>query len=245
MNLIRDLNSICERCRSASEIRPRQIIQVKGNNLLLDVLKDNYTLLKFLSQRYGALQEIDESVRNWIAYLDKKYAERQQILGLPVYIDFKDAKELSQDTDKWMTLIINEYAKQRTVIIQEWTMERYLSNNILSSLDELTREDLNDAFSCIVHLLPTPAAMISLRAAENIVRRYYTKITGESAVDKTWGNILDCLKESQQVKSSLLGYLDYLRDKRNEAAHPDKRFGQEESERIFLHIKGLLDELED
>jgi hypothetical protein len=41
----------------------------------------------------------------------------------------------------------------------------------------------------------------------------------------------------------ILGYLRYLKEKRNEAEHPGKRFTQEESEKIFIHIKELLEEL--
>jgi ribosomal protein S17E len=85
--------------------------------------------------------------------------------------------------------------------------------------------------------------MISLRVAENLVRRYYTKITGGIAMDKSWREILNELEQSKKVKPSILGYLKYLKDKRNEAEHPDKRFTQEESERIFPYIKGLLEEL--
>jgi len=85
--------------------------------------------------------------------------------------------------------------------------------------------------------------MISLRVAENLVRKYYTKITGSIAMGKSWGEILNELEQSKKVKPSILGYLRYLKEKRNEAEHPDKRFAQEESERIFLYVKGLLEEL--
>jgi len=45
------------------------------------------------------------------------------------------------------------------------------------------------------------------------------------------------------LKASHIGYLTYLKDKRNEGQHPDKRFQQEESERILLHVKELVLEL--
>ena len=38
-------------------------------------------------------------------------------------------------------------------------------------------------------------------------------------------------------------YLDYLRDKRNEAAHPGKIFTQSEGEHILLRLIGLLEEI--
>jgi ribosomal protein S17E len=85
--------------------------------------------------------------------------------------------------------------------------------------------------------------MISLRAAESIVRKYYKKITGNDPINKNWGDILKELEESKKVKSSILGYLKYLKEKRNEAQHPDKRFTQEESEQLLIKIKDLLEEL--
>jgi hypothetical protein len=51
------------------------------------------------------------------------------------------------------------------------------------------------------------------------------------------------LEQNKKVKPSIIGYLRYLKEKRDEAQHPDKRFDQEDSERIFLHIKELLKEL--
>jgi ribosomal protein S17E len=137
----------------------------------------------------------------------------------------------------------NEYEKRGTVLIKEESVEEILPENLLTNLDEITRGDLYDALKCILHLLPTPAVMISMRVAENLVRRYYTKITGNTAMGNSWREILNELEQSKKVKPSILGYLRYLKDKRNEAEHPGKRFAQEESERIFIHIKELLEEL--
>lgn len=107
----------------------------------------------------------------------------------------------------------------------------------------MTKQDLHDAVLCVLHLLPTPAAMISFRAAENIVRKYYEAATGRSALGKTWAQLLEEMQQQQIMKPPALGYVRFLKDKRNEAEHPDKRFTQEESERILLHIKSLLEEL--
>jgi ribosomal protein S17E len=223
---------------------PTQSIQVKGENYLLDVLKRWYPFLEYLAKnRYPDLRKVVDSMRGWIEYLDKKYAEKLVSSGPPFYMDIKDAEELLLDSRKWINAIINEYAKRGPILIREETIEQVLPESLFSSLEETTREDLNDALTCIFHLLPTPAAMISLRVAENLVRRYYTKITGSTATGKSWGEILNELDQSKKVKPSILGYLKYLKEKRNEAEHPDKRFTQEESERIFLHIKGLLEEL--
>jgi ribosomal protein S17E len=215
---------------------------VKGD--LLDALKRWHPFLEHLAKNYYPdLSKVADSMRGWIEYLDKKYAEKLVFFGPPFYMDIKDAEKLSKDSQERINAIINEYAKRGPILIREETIEQILPENLLSGLDEITKKDLNDALTCILHLLPTPAVMISLKAAENLVRRYYAKITGSIAMGKSWGEILNELEQSKKVKPSILGYLRYLKEKRNEAEHPDKRFTQEESERIFLHIKGLLEEL--
>ncbi len=79
--------------------------------------------------------------------------------------------------------------------------------------------------------------------AEHEVRYLYKRLIGKDASSKSWGDLLEELEKTGKLDRPLLGYLDYLRDKRNEAEHPDKRFAQEESERILLQIKGLLAEV--
>lgn len=246
MWLMVDFTWICERCGSASTTPIQQIqqIQVKGENSILDILKRWHPFLKTLSERYYPdLSKVVNSIRGWIDYLDKKYDEKPRLLGPPFYIDTKDAEKLSQDSREWIDAIINEYAKQGPILIREEAISQIFPESLLSGLDETTREDLKDALTCIFHLLPTPAAMVSLRIAENLVRRYYAKISGSIATKKSWENILNELEQSNKVKPPILGYLRYLKEKRNEAEHPDKRFTQEESERILLHIKELLEEL--
>jgi ribosomal protein S17E len=244
MRLIMDLTYVYERCRSAFIISPIQSIQVKGTNNILDILKRWRPFLEYLAKEYSELNIVVNSMREWIEYLDKKYVENEELFfPRPFYIEKEDAEALLQNVKEWINAIINEYEKRGTVLIKEEKIEQILPESLIADLDETTKEDLYDALKCILHLLPTPAAMISMRVAESLVRRYYTKITGNAGINKSWGEILNELEQSKKVKPSILGYLKYLKYKRNEAEHPAKRFTQEESERIFIHIKELLEEL--
>ena len=177
MNLIQDLSYLYERCRSASTIQPTQYCQVKGENRLLEALERQLPLLDMLSKTYTSLEGIYTSANEWAIYLGKKYPERQEFLRQSINVDLEDAKKLSKKANEWMIAITNEYAKQKTVFIREETIGELLPACLLLHLDEFTKQDLKDAVSCILQLIPTPAAMICFRAAENIIRIYYTKIT--------------------------------------------------------------------
>ena len=244
MSLIWDLSYVFERSRSIAQLTPSQPIQVKGENLIFEVLRRIYPVIEQLSSVYPNIAATRDSVRDWIAYLDKKYAERGVLFGPPTHLGYSDAGRLAKDAQDWHSEILRAYAQQGTVLINEETVEAILPRELVAKLDSIGRDDLDDGVNCILHLLPTPAAMVLLRVAENIVRRYYAKISGTPSDNARWGEILKELEQTQQTKKSLLGYLQYLKEKRNEAEHPGKRFSQEEAERILIHVKGLLEEVQ-
>jgi hypothetical protein len=243
INLAWNLAYVVERCRSMSEFTPYQFVPVKGHNFILSVLQQQYPIIDELSNFFPNLIAPRDSVRDWIAYLDKKYPEQQRMFGPSANLDTNDAKRLAGDVHSWFTEIMNAYSKQGTVLVKEETIDTIFPEQLLVKLDEMSRADLNDGITCILHLLPTPAAMILLRVAENIVRKYYAKTTGNTSDKVLWGEMLKELEQGQQIKKPLLGYLQYLKDKRNEAEHPDKRFNQEEAERLLIQVKEFLEEV--
>jgi len=165
------------------------------------------------------------------------------IFGPPYNLDLTDGRNLAQDSQRWITIILSVYQEGGTVSLTEEAISKLLSADFAGKLDPLIRDDLNDGVTCILHLIPTPGAMVLLRVAENAARKYSKKLTGKSATKKAWGEILDELEKVPETKKAVLGYLHYLKGKRNEAQHPEKRFTQEEAEKVFIQVKDLLDEL--
>ena len=136
-----------------------------------------------------------------------------------------------------------DYDEPGTVLIKEEVLEEIFPDSLTSKLDPVAKADLDDGLGAIFVLLPTPAALILLRVAENLVRMYYTKTTGKDSQETSLSEIIGELRNSAKAGSAFVGYLDYTREMRNEAQRPDKRFTQEESERILLNVKGLLEEM--
>ena len=62
------------------------------------------------------------------------------------------------------------------------------------------------------------------------LRFSHVKLTKNPPENKSLDKILTELEQCNLIKKLLLGYLHHIRDKRNEAVHPDRRFDQEESE---------------
>jgi hypothetical protein len=117
--------------------------------------------------------------------------------------------------------------------------------NISNRISDVARNDLSNGVRCLYHGIHTAAAMVSLRASEDAVRRYYEFKTGQKVGSADWKFILDELLKRQDVRRSLVGHLDYVREKRNEAEHPDRIFDQDEAENTFLTVTNLIKEIYD
>jgi len=244
-----DLRLVVERCRVAKMIP----VRVKGEGVLLSVLLRDIGILDGLSQEMAKLAAVRNQVNRWVEYLDKTYPKKPPLtwnpmlnLGLPqpkVDLELADAVRLEKECQGWLETILLELDNPGTAILSKDSLEAIFPDKLLDELDEATRNDLADGVEAILNLLPTPAAMILFRVGENIVRGLYRDILGSDPSGLGWGEMLQPLEESRKLRKPLLGYLDYLRDKRNEAEHPDKRFTQEESERILLQVTGLITEV--
>lgn len=103
-------------------------------------------------------------------------------------------------------------------------------------------KDILDGVWCIVYGYPTPAAMILFRAAERESRKYYTRMTGNPPPDK-WYDLIEDMRKNKSVPTSIINYMDFIRSKRNEAQHPDKRYSQEEAETVLQQLSSMLIEI--
>jgi len=240
MLMIRNLCYIFERARSVYEIQPPQHQQVKGTNFILDALRACQQVIDFINKQNGLFTEINNEMIQWIDYLDKNYKEPTS--AWKVTLSVKDARVLAEITQNWLDSIFVEYNKSDTVLIQERALFS-MYDDLKKNLNKIGEEDLKDGISAIAHNFPTPAAMVLYRVAENVIREYYKKITKNDPGERTWGAMINDLEKIGNVDKTLLGYLHFLNKHRIDAAHPYRRYSQEESERILLELKALIEEL--
>lgn len=120
----------------------------------------------------------------------------------------------------------------------------FLSQEYLSFLERIEAIDLNEACSCILVGSATAAEHIALRAAESLLRRWYEHKTGEVMKYKTWGKVLDKLvkvypEENKRPKE--IAFLSYLKQRRDEVAHPDRVSSLTEAETTLMNVCCLIE----
>lgn len=115
------------------------------------------------------------------------------------------------------------------------------------SIGGLVRKDLEEAIRCLRFQAPTASVMIGLRAVEGWLRELYRTLTGKE-IHKGWAEVLkeiqSLLDDRSVTTEPVAGFLNYIRDVRNKADHPDKSFSQVEAEQIFVAATTAIRELE-
>jgi len=113
-------------------------------------------------------------------------------------------------------------------------------------LDEKPREDIQDACQTLVLDMPTASIFLSLRTVEYCLRNWYFEKTGEEIERTSWGGVADKIEsefDDQTREPPVLSNLDYLRNKRNGIAHPDRSPSWEEAEDTLFTVRRTITEI--
>lgn len=122
-----------------------------------------------------------------------------------------------------------------------------LLGDVTYSMPSIVRQDLEEAIKCLRFGAPTASVMVGLRAVEGWLRELYFDLMGKKT-KKPWAALLkdiqSLLSEKGVPTEPVTGFLNYVRDVRNTADHPDKTFSQVEAEQVFVAATTAIRELE-
>ncbi len=209
-------------------------------------------------ERYGILQAQKVELRKLAERYEEKY-----INSVSKNIDEEDYDDL-QSVVSEVEAVFKNYLWENDFTNSRTTVGRLNYNKLLSdgpaSLFEdesLTNElesncdfvvsDLKDAIKCAAFGLANPCVFMSLRAAEGMTKYAYEKIFKQPpSEDMDWNDIQkeisDKLGDGAQLKE-LDGHFHFIRQKRNDAAHPPIRFKQLDAEDTLINVSFAIKEL--
>lgn len=211
---------------------------VKGEGRILDNLKWIHTYLKECNLSRPTQNDIEIIIKKF-----ESYTEEQQL-------EIKDSDMIIEKIKLWEDRIRYELDEKKIIeVFTDGTLNfkklleggnSFFAKDVWDNLSNIQKSDLNDSCNCLLTKSWTPAVMISLRAAEDSIRKFYEFKTGTNSKKKGWKNLLDELSTNNDINKSLLGYLNYIREIRNTAEHPDEIFDQMEAERVFHQVVNMI-----
>lgn len=208
-----------------------------------DILRSTYELLT-LCYKEPSFSRKQQSVKASLHEVQKmlEMIESINLVGPLETVRGKNKQLLVENVKNWYSLVLDLIEHNLFSILNEDSIEKLFPDDLISKCGANDFKDILDGASCIEYNLPTPGSMILFRAAESESRKYYTRVTSREPPDR-WAELINDLRKDARVSKSIVNYMDYIRDKRNEIDHPGKRYSQEESEAVLQHLSSMLKEM--
>ena len=211
--------------------------QVRGEIAGLSVLKDNENL-KFIGKLADSL----------FSDLYAKYESQKDAC-----LDSEDIEDLKRTIIRWEGRL-QEISKNWVLSCPDTHIDAtklaegpnaFLGDDEFNMLEPLEKQGLGESVSSLLHANFISAEFMALRTAESLLKRWYEKKTGKKLVKTTWGQVLDRLNDEfpKQERPKELLLLDYLRERRNEIAHPGAISGSVAASTTFLNAISLCKSL--
>ena len=174
---------------------------------------------------------------------------------------------LSQQASTWAQLIAEELAEETRINIPNtWILdfERLMyepgllfEDEVWKIMDRESKKDIWEACRSLPVGCATASVMVSLRAVERYLRKWYEHETDEELERGTWGSVLDDLIEIyvsdedakgrvlQQLSSvpSVLSNIYYLKERRDKVSHPDESPTDYDAVVTLFMVAGTISEV--
>jgi len=204
----------------------------------LGVLKDTEKF-KFIGKEADSL---------WGEFYEKYYSQEN------AHLDVEDAENLKRTITRWETRL-QEISKNWILSYPDTLIDAgklregaqaFLKDDEFEKLYIIDVLTLAEAASSLLLDNFISAEFMALRTAESSLKKWYEEKTGKKLGRTTWGQVLEKLNDvypqkDERPKELLL--LDYLRERRNEIAHPEARSNSVAASTTFLNVISLYKSL--
>jgi hypothetical protein len=193
---------------------------------------------------HKTVYQVVEMCHSWRKHLAYMYPEKTRF-GLNDNLDDANRKGMINDFTDLENKIIEKIKISDFILNLESNQTLDVSKKSLKILDKSAKADLDEGFELIQSGHTTSAYMIFMRVAEFLVQQYYKKITGyyPKNDDAAWGQMLFSLQNDYKSKidKNFANLLYYLKDRRNEAQHPGKRFDEKDCNKLITYLTEYVD----
>lgn len=177
-----------------------------------------------------------------------------------------DLENIGEKAITWMNLLTQELKNQKSIPVSDIGVldieslvdspESLVSPKVWRWLDQKPQNDIAESCRSLAVECPTASVMLSLRAVEHCLRRWYEQ--ENQPLDRGgWGQVLDQLMEEHASEENrndtvlaqlshlppVLSNLYYLKEKRNEVNHPEKSPTIQEAWRTLVVVSSTISDI--
>ncbi|SDK94552.1 hypothetical protein [Natronorubrum texcoconense] len=156
----------------------------------------------------------------------------------------------------WQRILTEELSEEVRITLQHRgaiDSERVMNDpatlfqdELWGALPEKSKSDLTESINALCFGLPTCSVLLSLRTVERHLQEWYRDETGRTIDDRTFGQTLSELDDQfeKDDRPLILSHLEYLKDRRNQVAHPELVPNEREAESTLIMVRETLFEIQ-
>jgi hypothetical protein len=216
--VIDDLKEIISICKKTKPTRLK-------NETIFSLIKKCNGAVKYLSDKYP---------------LEKRFVNKNALQE-------DDRNQLLEGLeDDWDSLGDMLYDNSEIILNLGQKQSLDVDKKSLKILDKSAKADLGEGLSLLHSGHTTASYMILMRVAEFLVQQYFFKKAGRKAIGKeqSWGGMLHTIEQlgyDSKIDKTFGKLLDFLKDRRNEASHPGKRFDEKDCKKLISYVEDLIE----
>ena len=171
----------------------------------------------------------------------------------PTTLNSQHRNELRSAVESWTQILRMELSDQiRIPVSSEGLIDiekslndpsmLFRNDSVWTSLPHQTQLDLAESCQTLAVECPTASVFLSLRSVEERLQEWYSTETDRSIEDRTFGQVLSELDDTydEDSRPPILSHLDYLKDRRNQVAHPEMSPTIQEAESTLVMVRETI-----
>lgn len=232
-----------------------------GSNYILGSLEKITTILDTFERETVVQSDIETTKQalchDYLSDEDDENDDESDNNG-EVYLLEEDRRSLGNSVKTWNRQIREElenasrYAPMDSGLLRitellESPEMLFGDQQIWDDLPERVQSDLEQSVRSLAFGSPTGSVFIALRAVEDRLGEWYEMETERDIGDRTFGQVISELDDhyDEDEKPPILTHLSYLKDRRNEVAHPDRSPSPREAESTLVSVRETIHNIEE
>jgi len=221
----------------------------EGSDHILEALEELTVILKKSNLESTVLSDIENTKNGMI----ESHIPDNGKIGEEIYLNDREYDDLMKTSATWSNVLSEELSSIDNIVIENSGLidikqardnpkELFRDKSIWENLPPQTQSDLTEACQTLAFECPTSTVFLSLRAVEDRLYEWYKNKTARDIQDRTFGQVLSELDDqySDDDRPPILSHLDFLKERRNQVAHPERSPDEQEAEDTLIMVRGTI-----
>jgi HEPN domain-containing protein len=217
-------------------------------------------ILDYINELRNAIRngEFPEDIYDSISDIRSDFRSKYDHYNGETFLEEQDKERLKTKLVRWDEMITQstneiEYIHIKPGLVDVGELEEnpeqlFKDSGTWQELSDHTRSDIEESCRALACSCYTSSVFMALRAVEERLREWYIQETEREIEGRNFGEVLneiDDVYSDPDERPAILSNLEFLKQRRNQVAHPDRIPSEREAENTIFMIQDTISSIHD